>query len=863
MLFDFLLAPLTTLLASALIAAAGYRVLQSHLLRSHLLLSRVPLPTSSDGLAAGLGLGFLFALPALCALLWLSPLRVATTSQLLLGSIASALILTWVFSNQSKSPADDPKLKPAEDLPLSGVSKLAYGLIAGLTGAQIAISIAANITLPIFPWDGFTTWIYRAKAWSLAESIAPIQNVNEWLSAGGTGYSITASNYPSLVSMTAAFFGSITGQWRESGVSVAWTCSLCAATAVLHYRLRLLGVGKLAAIFGAYLLISTPLVAIHSAVAGYADLWLLAYSGIGLSLLLWQPSDSSWKGTTTAFFLLAVGTQIKFEGWIWLAAGIAICVINLLQRRFGSLRLLLGASAILIILCACYFFGVTAINLGPLGIWGIKDQALSLGVIGSHSITPRNQLPIYIEGFTHDLTFALLGLVYLIAVFAIAVRRPQGATRFLTMAIILGTSQGVIFGLTDYGRFAESGTAVYRVLMPMVPVFIVTILFAHKYTAESVANRLRPIAGLNLSLGTTLGTLLTALLVVCVLLWNEKSGQSLPLKEGSELTIPVGTVKQTQGKIEFLSSSQQFGVASYPLQTPLNNPADLVFIDVTTKTPSEIFLYWIGAGAGTGNFNSTKLQTSGLSLVNLGSTPSWKNEGISEFGLVIADSGFPTTRIHSLSVNDRFSLLGLRALISMWWQPETLSLADLNVLSDAGDSLLSLTRVALITLFIIVLIAFFSGTRIGWGKCLAIRTLAFGTLWILIHLVVLNRLVSFVDTSRTDASTASFTEVDLQQGGPKLIKSIEDNSTKGQPVAIVMSDKRLKYQATRLPYLMLPQPATVVSKRQLKDHADWNGLVVVIGATKSETDRLRRKISRLVPSAPVQGLAFSDAIGSD
>ena len=42
-----------------------------------------------------------------------------------------------------------------------------YFLLITLIAAHLLLVLASNLTRDIFPWDAFTTWMYRAKVWVL------------------------------------------------------------------------------------------------------------------------------------------------------------------------------------------------------------------------------------------------------------------------------------------------------------------------------------------------------------------------------------------------------------------------------------------------------------------------------------------------------------------------------------------------------------------------------------------------------------------------------------------------------------------------------------------------------------------------
>ena len=161
-------------------------------------------------------------------------------------------------------------------------SRLRDPLIIGLLSLlaiHISITLFNNLTRPIFPWDAFTTWMYRAKAWTLQNAITTMSYTPDWIAAGGASdYAIYANDYPTALSIYASFMASLTGGWNEAAACVVVICADCG---VLCYS-RFDHCGGVEPAYGCIrrlLLGSLPIVNIHASLAGYADLWMLLLSG--------------------------------------------------------------------------------------------------------------------------------------------------------------------------------------------------------------------------------------------------------------------------------------------------------------------------------------------------------------------------------------------------------------------------------------------------------------------------------------------------------------------------------------------------------------------------------------------------------
>jgi hypothetical protein len=53
---------------------------------------------------------------------------------------------------------------------------------------------------PVFPWDAWSSWIYRAKAWYSMGEVVSLDSPAAW--ARGTGdsaYAVAGNNYPTFL----------------------------------------------------------------------------------------------------------------------------------------------------------------------------------------------------------------------------------------------------------------------------------------------------------------------------------------------------------------------------------------------------------------------------------------------------------------------------------------------------------------------------------------------------------------------------------------------------------------------------------------------------------------------------------------
>ena len=77
------------------------------------------------------------------------------------------------------------------------------------------LSLLNNMSSQVFPWDAFTTWMFRAKAWVTTDQAIDFVTFNEWL-ISGSGFTLPAAHYPISVSAVAVNAASGTSSVRRN-----------------------------------------------------------------------------------------------------------------------------------------------------------------------------------------------------------------------------------------------------------------------------------------------------------------------------------------------------------------------------------------------------------------------------------------------------------------------------------------------------------------------------------------------------------------------------------------------------------------------------------------------------------------------
>ena len=261
-----------TLLSFFALAIAGFGVCQA----STRLLE---LPTNA---LIKLGLGFFVAMAAVSCIVSQNWLPISTVSQaILLVSCCAAAVTALDFNRGSR-------LALSAVMPPGSRMTWFHGVCLCLIAGYLTLILLNNMSRQVFPWDAFTTWMFRAKAWVTTDQAVDFATFNEWL-VSGAGFTLPAAHYPLSVSAIAAFAAAVSGGWSDQTASIPWFFVMTASALIMAGLCRLQTPNHpFAASAGAALLVTAPLVHWHGVLAGYADIWVMGTSGMGLAgICLW------------------------------------------------------------------------------------------------------------------------------------------------------------------------------------------------------------------------------------------------------------------------------------------------------------------------------------------------------------------------------------------------------------------------------------------------------------------------------------------------------------------------------------------------------------------------------------------------
>ena len=393
---------------------------------------------------------------------WLPGARVPAASFIgslpWLGLVTVAALLAWWLR---RVPAQGPQATAAGD-----ARGAPWWVLLGLVLLHLALAAWQARLLPTVPWDAWTTWLGRARAWSGADAFLPLLAPGEWLLADHEARATLAPHYPTLLSRFATWIASAAGGWNSAAVHLAWPALGAAMASGLYGHLRRAGATSLLAMAGTFACLSLPLLNTHLTLAGYADPWVAA--ALLFALMHWL----HWRRARQAGdLLLAIAFAlvlplIKLEGAVWL-----LCLLLAAAWSLLPWRLQWTLPLALLLLCAVLLpFGALPLPLPGLGTVRIAWGEITIPAMGSLQLYWRD-----VDGEVLKTLFVLPNwhLLWIAAPALLAWRwraladpALRSAAAFLLLAI------GFLFTLfffTDASAWAENLTSVNRLILQVAP----------------------------------------------------------------------------------------------------------------------------------------------------------------------------------------------------------------------------------------------------------------------------------------------------------------------------------------------------------------------------------------------------------
>ncbi len=350
--------------------------------------ARWPFPSRSGdrapgGIALVLGYGYFVGLFALTA--WMRLLsaigvgfgRLTIAAPLFLIAALALWRLRKRFSATRLRATALSALRP----PLARWQRIAWtALLAWLTlrFATLAVEVGSR---PLYPWDAWTQWATKARVWYELGRMAPFVPADTWLAGASGAYFDASPGNPATVPLLQAWSAIALGRWDDSATNWPWLFALGALALSIYGMLRDSGLGLLAALAGAYLVASLPLLDTHVALAGYPDLMLSGTYTLSALALHRFASRRDWRDGALAIGFALACPLIERSGSFWMLTLVPGAIVALYPRV--GLRLVgwgfgAGVLALLVLARSTPMFSGLALHLDYVSPWRSLAEAYFL-----------------------------------------------------------------------------------------------------------------------------------------------------------------------------------------------------------------------------------------------------------------------------------------------------------------------------------------------------------------------------------------------------------------------------------------------------------------------------------------------------
>lgn len=343
---------------------------------------------------------------------------------------------------------------------LAGWQRVAWRVLVAWIALRFALLFAEVWWLPLYPWDAWTQWGTKAKVWFELGRIVPFVNAHEWLTAvPPIAYIDAAPHYPGTVPLFQVWAAVLIGRWDDALVNVPWWMTGVAFAIAFYGALRRLDFEPLLALVGAAIVMSLPILNVHIALAGYADLPLAAYLTLGAISALVAIRTRSAGDAMMAIVLLAACVLIKNPGKVWLIVLVPALVVMAMPRR--GLRL------------AGVAFAAAALAI----LWLARSGVNVLG----YQLSPQFAMP-WNALFDAYFSFGNWNLLWYCALATLVLAARQLLSRDVapwTCLIAAGLMFLFVgFAFTNAGAWVEDQSTVNRATLHLAPLVVVWMFVA-------------------------------------------------------------------------------------------------------------------------------------------------------------------------------------------------------------------------------------------------------------------------------------------------------------------------------------------------------------------------------------------------
>jgi hypothetical protein len=359
---------------------------------------------------------------------------------------------------------------------LPKAQKALFLVFALLSVSHVILPGLELLGRPLYPWDATMHWATKSRVWFESGHIVPFVDGKLWLELDGVGvFTDHHPGYPITIPLLQVWMNSAIGHWDESLMNLPWVLCLMGLGVAFYGQARVAGVGAIVSIAFTYMLLSMPLLNIHVALAGYADLFLGAcYCAALMAFYNWSVDRQVWQAVMALVFAVSC-TLIKNEGMYWFLTFFPALVVVLMPGRRAAV--LLGTLLFLLLILLVYIPRDLVIAGHSINVLKLGYQPHALAGIVKN---------FWVHGNWHLFAYLLIGVLPLgFALLKQKIGAYRGIVAALAFAIVLFL---FLFTSTGYAVGAIQFTSVGRVGVQLVPgVLFLIALFTHAIVSRGSA----------------------------------------------------------------------------------------------------------------------------------------------------------------------------------------------------------------------------------------------------------------------------------------------------------------------------------------------------------------------------------------
>jgi hypothetical protein len=450
---------------------------------SALWIGRVAFSRNQGDWAIALGYGYFIGLFVTVALLNFWDLVGLGLRANLTAAVWLVAAGAWVLSLRFRGSISTMSWRPRVCLPQGWREWVWLALFVLVAGRVLVLGLDA-FWRPLTPWDAWLVWLYRAAVWAEFGTLVPFVEPGAWLSGEVPGaFTLDAHHYPKTVSLIPTWVALVLGEWNESLVLLPWVGALVALLLGLYGQVRRFGGEPWEAMLVVYLVVSLPMVASHTALAGYADLWVAATLALAAAALWSWPQHGSLVSLVLALPLLIALPALKMEGWVWLiplALGLILAQLRLVT--VGALTAVVGGLALFWLLAGGFRvslpgLGEVVLSSAELSVPGL----LSVGVGYSPEAWSALRHALFVGGGWHLFWFVFVpvGVLGMYRCMVDPDLRAPIYTVLLAAFLLV-----FLFVFTEASQWVVSFTIVNRLLLHFVPMAVFVVWLVVSNTAR-------------------------------------------------------------------------------------------------------------------------------------------------------------------------------------------------------------------------------------------------------------------------------------------------------------------------------------------------------------------------------------------